>query len=93
MPNNKILYAMGVRRGLSHMNNHLRHFYEPTSHAKRATAHMLASGLHKTAYSHHKHKMIGHGAQRRNDSSDEEEDEGKGLKHSKRRPKPLHFKF
>ena len=93
MPNHKILYAMGVRRGLSHMHNHLRHFYEPTSHARSTAAHMLGSGLHKTLYSHkhHHHKMIGHGAQRRDDSSDE--DEGKGLRHSKRRPTPLMFKF
>ena len=84
---------MGVRRGLSFSHNHLRHFYEPTSHARSTAAHMLGSGLHKTLYSHkhHHHKMIGHGAQRRDDSSDE--DEGKGLRHSKRKPKPLMFKF
>ena len=92
MPNNKILYAMGVRRGLSFSHNHLRHFYEPTSYARSTAAHMLGSGLHKTAYSHkQQHKMIGHGAHRRDDSSDEEE--GQGLKHSKRRPHPLKFKF
>ena len=90
---NKLLFAMGVRRGLAHMHPHLKHFYETTAHAKRSSAHMLASGLQRSSHSHkHHHTMIGHGAQRRDDSSDEEE--GKGLKHhSKRRPKPLMFKF
>jgi len=83
---------MGVRRGLSFAHNHLRHSYEPTSHARSTVAHMLGSGLHKTAYSHRKHhKLIGEGVKRRDDSSDEEE--GKGLRHSKRRPHPLKFKF
>jgi len=90
---NKLLFAMGVRRGLAHMHPHLKHFYETTAHAKRSSAHMLASGLHRSFHSHkHHHKMIGHGAKKRDDSSDEEE--GKGLKHhSNRRPKPLMFKF
>jgi len=91
MPNHKILYAMGVRRGLSFSHNHLRHFYEPTSHARSTAAHMLGSGLHKALYSHQKPRILGRGAQRRDDSSDE--DEGKGLRHSKRKPKPLMFKF
>ncbi len=86
----KLLYAMGVRRGLSHMHNHLRHFYEPTSHARSTAAHMLGSGLHKTIYRHQKDRILGHGVQRRDDS---DEEEGKGLKHSKRRPHPLKFKF
>ncbi len=84
----KLLYAMGVRRGLSHMHNHLRHFYEPTSHARSTAAHMLGSGLHKTLYRHQKDRILGNGVQRRDDSSDEEE--GKG---SKRRPHPLKFIF
>jgi hypothetical protein len=95
MPNHKILFAMGIKRGLAYMHPHLKHFYESSAHAKRATAHMLASGLHRSHHSHHKHhhhKMIGHGAQRREDSSEDEED-GKGLKHHKRRPMPLKFKF
>lgn len=92
MPNNKLLYAMGVRRGLPYSHNHLRHFYEPTSYAKSTAAHMLGSGLHKTLYSHPRRhtKMIGDGVVRRDDS---DEEEGKGLKHSKRRPTPLMFKF
>jgi len=92
---NKLLFAMGVRRGLAHMHPHLKHFYETTAHSKRSSAHMLASGLHRSFHAHHHkhhHKMIGHGAHRREDSSDEE-DEGKGLKHQKRRPHPLKFKF
>lgn len=92
MPNHRLIFAMGIRRGLSYIHPHLKHFYENTAHAKRATAHMLGSGLHRSHHSRHKPKMIGNGAQRREDSSEEEE-EGKGLKHHKRRPTPLHFKF
>jgi hypothetical protein len=92
MPNNKLLYAMGVRRGLPYSHNHLRHFYEPTSYAKSTAAHMLGSGLHKTIYAaaHQKDRLLGDGVKRRDDS---DEDEGKGLRHSKRRPTPLMFKF
>ena len=92
MPNNSLMFAMGVRRGLPFSNNHLRHFYEPTIHAKSTAAHMLDSGLHKTFYSNPRRhdKILGKGAVRRDDS---DEDEGKGLRHSKRRPTPLMFKF
>ena len=92
MPNNKLLFALGTRRGLPYSHNHLRHFYEPTSYAKSTVAHMLGSGLHKTLYSlpRPKDRLLGDGVKRRDDS---DEDVGKGLKHSKRRPTPLMFKF
>ena len=92
MPNNKLLFAMGTRRGLPFSHNHLRHFYEPTSYAKSTSAHMLGSGLHKTLYSlpRPKDRLFGDGVKRRDDS---DEYEGKGLKHSKRTPTPLMFKF
>ena len=84
---------MGVRRGLPYSHNHLRHFYEPSSYSKSTTAHMLGSGLHKTLYSlpRPKDRLLGDGVKRRDDSSDE--DVGKGLKHSKRRPTPLQFRM
>jgi hypothetical protein len=44
------MFALGTRRGLPFSNNHLRHFYEPTSYAKSTAAHMLGSGLHFTHF-------------------------------------------
>ena len=53
---------------------------------------MLGSGLHKTFYSQPrpKDRLLGDGVKRRDDS---DEYEGKGLKHSKRRPTPLQFRM
>lgn len=92
-----LLHAMGVRRGLAHSNNHLKHFYAATHHAKKATMHMLADGLHKLhhhAHHHYNHHIHGRGAERRLNDEDLPQD-GEGLHKSKhgRRPKPLTFKF
>lgn len=91
-----LLHAMGVRRGLAHSHNHLRHFYATTSHAQNASHHMLGSGLHKMI--HHRHKsLIGCGAQRKMEDSRffDVQSEGDGVRHSRshRRPKPLQFKM
>jgi len=92
-----LLHAMGVRRGLALSHNHLRHFYATTHHAKKATSHMLAAGLHKMVHHkphHYNHHLNGSGAERRLNDEDLPED-GEGVRKSKhgRKPKPLTFKF
>lgn len=86
-----LMHACGVRRGLAHASNHLRHFFAQSSHAREHTRHMLADGLHRMFHKHHAHHLEGRGAVKRIDDSEREL--GDGLKRMKRRPKPLAFNF
>jgi len=89
---NYLMHACGVRRGLAHASNHLRHFIAPSSHASKHVRHMLADGLHRMVHKHHAHRLEGSGAQRRIEDS-EREIGGEGLKQKKRRPHALTFRF
>ena len=81
---NYLMHASGVRRGMAHASNHLRHFVAQSSHANKHVRHMLADGLHRMVHKHHSHHLHGSGAQRRIEDSDRKISD-EGLKQKKKR--------